>query len=169
VKRRLFNLAAAVSLVFSLAVTFAWIACYDYVTTAAWTRVPHSFALVCSRGGLGIYWDYTGTVPQTGTQGVQFDRWPEMEYWQAISRPKVYWHGFGWGWWPSPGQGWARRAFVPCWFLVTCGLMLPAVWLKRARRDRHRRRAGLCKRCGYDLRASPERCPECGTANPRAV
>lgn len=52
---------------------------------------------------------------------------------------------------------------VPDWFLISvCGI-LPGIWFFRMKR-RRRLKLGLCSSCGYDLRASLDRCPECGTA-----
>ena len=54
---------------------------------------------------------------------------------------------------------------VPYWFVAAAGMVVPALWLVAARRRRKRARAGLCRRCGYDLRATAAgRCPECGEA-----
>jgi hypothetical protein len=54
--------------------------------------------------------------------------------------------------------------------LVAVTAAAPLLWLgTRARRvlvRRRRRSLGLCFRCGYDLRESPGRCPECGTSAP---
>jgi hypothetical protein len=56
---------------------------------------------------------------------------------------------------------------LPYWLLSVLTIPLPALWLRRASRDRRaaRRAArGRCMACGYDLRGTPSRCPECGTA-----
>ena len=55
-----------------------------------------------------------------------------------------------------------RAAGAPMWILGVPLLVPLAILSIRNRRSVRRRQAGLCLRCGYDLRASPDRCPECG-------
>jgi hypothetical protein len=51
-------------------------------------------------------------------------------------------------------------------FISACAMTAILVGLstlvRRGQRFRDRRNAGQCVSCGYDLRASPSRCPECG-------
>jgi hypothetical protein len=59
---------------------------------------------------------------------------------------------------------------APFWSMTLFFALLSAWAFYRGRvRQRRRLRAGLCLACGYDLRASTERCPECGTAIPAEV
>lgn len=56
-----------------------------------------------------------------------------------------------------------RAIVLPLWPIALLLLPLPLWWLAGARQSRLRRRLGLCQTCGYDLRHSEGRCPECGT------
>ena len=77
------------------------------------------------------------------------------------------------------GFGWQRQHFVdsvnpncilnrdseylaiPLWSLALLLVLPPGVILRRLWLTRYRQ--GHCQACGYDLRASNDRCPECGT------
>jgi len=56
---------------------------------------------------------------------------------------------------------------IPWWQFLLVGLALPGIatsrWVRRSQAIRN----GRCLTCGYDLRATPDRCPECGTIPPK--
>jgi hypothetical protein len=58
---------------------------------------------------------------------------------------------------------------IPHSLIVLLTAPWPAWWFVRQRKRNARRLAGLCQHCGYDLRASPERCPECGATAARGM
>src|SRR5579864_1919785 len=70
---------------------------------------------------------------------------------------------YSYGFMSSFSDSAVKEFALPAWLFVVVFRILPATQLTVAFRRRLRRRAGRCPRCNYDLRASIERCPECGT------
>ena len=63
---------------------------------------------------------------------------------------------------PSPWNRSGLTIAAPCSILTLVFGMTPVVRTLRIVR-RHRRRArNACPNCGYDMRATPDQCPECG-------
>jgi hypothetical protein len=146
VKRRLFNLLAAGSLGLTLVVTLLWLAA---------TFLPHSTPslTIGATQGTSVSWDSDGIVIRRCGNGLK----------PKLNLPVVGYLGWRHMEW---GQVWVWEELQITFlrtFLLLAPVSIAIVWIPfRARRARQQR-AGLCVACGYDLRATPDRCPECGT------
>ena len=54
---------------------------------------------------------------------------------------------------------------LPFWVIMILFSIAPVYVITPVYRRRRRKNLGLCLKCGYDIRASEERCPECGTTS----
>ena len=177
-KGRLLNLAATISLVLCVAMIVLWVRGY-FVWDAVYyrTKTPTAAAEVQSVGpNFGsvrsqFYAGFSRTISRrTGTPD---ELRTEFEW---VRRPAKE-SRESWGWlgfhretlivntpgFTASGEGY----YAPCWLLAIATAMLPVVWGRTLFQARNKFREGCCPVCGYDLRATPDRCPECGTAPER--
>ena len=164
--RHLFTLASAASLLLCVAVCVLWARSYHRSSGVAWTASdgdPAAHALFTASSGAGGMsisferYDLTGEPP--GWMWTCSELPPYGEWYFPLQTERF---GFG-AVLESDEGGAAYGLLVPHWFVATLTAVSPAAWLWAHVRRRRRIVRGLCPACGYDLRASPARCPECGT------
>jgi hypothetical protein len=182
VRGRLLKLLAALSLLLCVAACALWVRAAGVSDRVAWatSRAEPEFALDWFSvrtlpGGLLLRWDrreYAGLRPFEMSPEVMRLRWDKG---QAVPLGVLYppatlrtHAGFAFArsrtvYGSASEVHSASRLAVPFWAIALGGVPLPAAFLLRRRLAGRRAARGLCPQCGYDLRATPERCPECGT------
>ena len=115
---------------------------------------------------------FVDVVPDSPSWGFQRAAISTDEAHYEMKTPRQ-WAGFGYGKVIdrslAPGFDMFYTIKLPLWIVAAVFLALPAGRTVSTLRQLRRRARGLCPCCGYDLRASEGRCPECGTPIPAEV
>jgi hypothetical protein len=160
--RMFFLLAAGVSLLLCVAAVGVWVAsCWRGLEVTRVAGVSYR-SLAIARGHARML---DGELVERG--------------WRFVERPLYSWYwtdppddlgdgrsvaGFAFTRRRTPSRAWGAL-IVPLWSLVVLTAPLPlsaAVSIRRRRTKRRRLLVGHCPGCGYDCRATPGRCSECG-------
>ena len=184
--RRLLNLLTALSLLLCVAACVLWVRSYWTFSEAGY-HVGRCFE---RRYDVRYKSDSIHLTVDRGRFYVEHS-WEQCD--RVVGPPPLYTEGRHWDWFEyhgrSGGDRYAGRAWdlqsggfgmqrgsggfdgltlgvtlvgIPAWALALGFATAPAITATRWRRRGPQRR-GRCASCGYDLRATPGRCPECGT------
>jgi hypothetical protein len=174
--RRLLPILRNVSLLLSLllyVVTMGmWLRSYWVSDTLLWwhpTR-PILYSAACSRGRIAYQSDeprnpqLIARLYQPGPTAYHVVPVPSDDWeagWGVSFESRHTFIGFAYLRATRFGQISTQMCVLPLWFVALLTALPPVAYALRARS--RRRVMGACLRCGYDLRATPDRCPECGS------
>lgn len=173
--RRIFTIISALSLLLSIAAGSIWIRCHFYWDEVEF-GIPEKDRVAYALQSIYREIRITRIDDHRGLSAARHWHWHALKA-PADWRPKGTIAPVDWGWTHlgisvryrrftgGPGGGGLRGSM---WSVivpppVACVLFLIAPFLWLASRYLRRRPQGICRQCGYDLRASKDRCPECGT------
>jgi hypothetical protein len=174
----MFNMAAVISLVLLVGMSALWARSYWRSDEVVWRHLAGVEWVRTEKGHLEIgarmvYWPSQPGDPlgfkyrqeeafgpvnvfpllSTDMGDTTFNwEWRDFSYYSIRNRNRSRYHA---------------DAIMPFWSIACVLAVLPVGWLLMRWRsgvnERRRIRQGVCRVCGYDLRATPDRCPECGT------
>lgn len=177
-KHRLFTIISALSLLLSLTIGTLWARSYWWQDSVGWfasqlfERHTPDIQVTSNEGRIILRWFSDADVWKSGHWRLaSFHAEPDFDPRDKSLRERfVAYYEYDSGATPplfsaSPLLSVSTVAIHDFW-LVVLTLLLPVGSFVRRAKQRQRLREGLCLTCGYDLRASIERCPECGTPIP---
>jgi hypothetical protein len=146
------------------------------------TSDKRRLSFLVMRGRVGppngqLVWGYyinaeqSGGKPRWNFHSFDYDPLMEMLHRQGVDPLNGY---AGWGpvrWQTSQRtvakdghDSWSFELALSPWLVALLLLVPPAMWVIKRVKTRRLRKTGRCVNCRYDLRATPNRCPECGAA-----
>ena len=157
------NTLTVLCLLCALALCALWAYTYRRGMELDVNRPTFFYGTSADRGHFSFFWGHqripSPYVMRFTRSPIDQPRWLRDNYPDSFAR-----FGFGFGGHSSP---YYRLAVFPFWLptllLTTCTALGLRAWRRRRRlrRDPH-----ACAHCGYDCRATPDRCPECGANTP---
>jgi hypothetical protein len=164
-KRWLFNIAAGVSLVLWVGLVALLIASYHREIIVAENRAApqtRSQSVVFSAQAGFAYIPRSSANFKEQIRDTHHDSWV-VRWLDGFGLTTTGRRGLGSAQFLGAGITTRGGAVVPLWMPILTLAVLPGWWLIRWIHHRRKIVPGHCRVCGYDLRATPERCPECGT------
>lgn len=148
--RRFFTVVRVVMLIACVAAGILWASGFWDSTSFVRETRGHHFEVFLAPGG---YVELSASPPPLAIQ-------------KQLGAPTVtlQWQHLGFRYSElGVGSAFVRSLAVPRWFVSSLVIASAILLILIARRRWSRTPlAGHCRKCGYDIRATPGRCPECG-------